>query len=245
MTDVERALAQLAGDQDDSPVPDLAGPVAARLRARPSHRTARARRRIAIVFVLALAVPAGAVAAVPPVRDAVLDALGIPGVRIERTTGPARAPAGRTLDLGSRIAPGSAAGAVEFEPVGADALLGPPDEAYARASPPGCVLTLVYATPGGTRLLLTEFRGSGAPDLVGKLAGPGTVVERVRVNGERGAWLTGRPHEIGFLDVRGRLRTDRLSLAGDTLLWQRGPLTLRLEGAASKEAALEVARSVG
>lgn len=245
MSDVERALVQLAGDQDDSPVPDLAGPVAARLRARPSHRTARARRRIAIVVVLALAVPAGAVAAVPPVRDAVRDALGIPGVRIERTTGPVRAPVGQTLDLGRRIAPGSAAGVVEFEPVGADALLGAPDEAYARALPPGRALTLVYATPGGPRLLLTEFRGSVAPDLVGKLARPGTVVERVRVNGERGAWLTGRPHEIGFLDARGRLRIDALRIAGDTLLWQRGPLTLRLEGAASREAALEVARAVG
>jgi len=77
---------------------------------------------------------------------------GGPGVRIERTTGPARAPAGRTFDLGSRFAPGNAAGAVEFDPVGADALLGPPDEAYARALPPGRALTLVYATPGGRRL---------------------------------------------------------------------------------------------
>jgi hypothetical protein len=66
----------------------------------------------------------------------------------------------------------------------------------------------------------------------------------VTVDGERGVWITGKPHGFGFVDARGRAWFERLRLAGDTLLWQRGPLTLRLEGALSKAAALRVARAV-
>lgn len=244
MGDLERTLSELARRRDHPPVPDLARAVGARLHARRARRTARVRRRLAIVLVVALALPAGAVAAVAPVREAVLDAFGIQAVRIERTTQAPRAPAGRQLDLGRLVAPERAADVVDFDVVVADTRLGPPTEAYVRSAPEGPALTFVYASPAGARLLLTEFRGARAADLVGKVAGRGTTVERVSVNGERGVWLTGRPHEVAFLDARGRLRTDRLRLAGDTLLWQRGPLTLRLEGAASKAAALRVARSV-
>lgn len=244
MTELERTLVELGRARDHPPVPDLADAVAARLHARPSHCNPRVRRRGAIVLMLVLVLPAGAVAAVPPVREAVLDAFGIGAVRIERTTTTPRAPAGRPLDLGRPVKPVAAAAVVDFDVVVADVRLGSPTEAYVRSAPAGPALTFVYAPTAGSRLLLTEFRGARAADLVGKLVGRSTTVERVRVNGERGVWLTGRPHEVAFLDARGRLRTDRLSLAGDTLLWQRGPLTLRLEGAASKAAALRVARSV-
>lgn len=79
---------------------------------------------------------------------------------------------------------------------------------------------------------------------VDQRAAEATAIRRVNVDGERGAWLSGRPHQVAYLDARGRLQVDRLWLAGDTLLRQRGPITLRLEGAASLSSALDIARGV-
>ena len=92
--------------------------------------------------------------------------------------------------------------------------------------------------------MLTQFRGGDANAYAGKLAGMGTTVEPVVVDGRRGAWLAGEPHQFFYTDAGGQVRTETLRLAGNTLLWQRGPLTLRLEGVVSKAAALRIARSV-
>jgi hypothetical protein len=245
-------LRDLARELEHPPTPDIAGAVARRLAEHPPRRPLRT-RRLVVTLVLVLALPAGALAASPPVRDALRDVLGIGAVKIERSTRalPALAPAGR-LELGTRIAPGAPRD-VRFTVVEPRLpALGDPDEVYVRRSPPGGALSFVYraGSPAGraqlTRrgLLMTQFRGTGSDRPAGKLLGPGTSVERVTVDGERGVWITGKPHGFGFVDARGRNWVDRLSLAGDTLLWQRGPLTLRLEGASSKAAALRVARSV-
>jgi len=93
-------------------------------------------------------------------------------------------------------------------------------------------------------LLLTEVLGAIRPS-IGKAAGPATRIEPVRVGGRRGFWLSGAPHEVTFLDARGEPRSATLRLAGDTLLWEAGGLLLRLEGAASKPAALRIAQSMG
>jgi hypothetical protein len=44
-------------------------------------------------------------------------------------------------------------------------------------------------------------------------------------------------------DPSGRLRDDAARLAGKTLLWEHGELTLRLEGDLSKAEALRIART--
>ncbi len=245
MTDLRRALGELSSELEHPPTPDLANAVAARLRAVPPRRTPQRTRRIALVIVLALVLPAGAFAAVGPVRDAVLDALGIAGVKAQRIPAPVRVPPGAELDLGRRVSAQRAADLVDFGVVTADAQLGPPGATYVRSSPPGGALTLVYGTRAGERLLLTEFRGTQATEFIFKGLGRGTSAERVSVNGEPAVWLSGRPHQVAFLDARGRVQTDSLKLAGNTLLWQRGPLTLRLEGATSKATALGVAHRVG
>jgi hypothetical protein len=46
-----------------------------------------------------------------------------------------------------------------------------------------------------------------------------------------------------FKDPRGRIRDNSGRLAGKTLLWSHGELTLRLEGDLTKEEALRIARS--
>jgi hypothetical protein len=55
-------------------------------------------------------------------------------------------------------------------------------------------------------------------------------------------WIE-EPHVVFFRDLRGRLRQSTGRLAGQTLLWQHGAVTLRLEGDLSKEEALRIART--
>jgi hypothetical protein len=237
MTDLDHTLRELAAELEHPPTPDIAGAVARRLDERRPRRAPRRTRRLAIAAVIALLLPAGAIAAVPALREA----LGIAGVSVERTTQPPAPPPGGAPDLGRPVAVARAARLVDFDVVTPRAAgLGAPVAAYHRTSPPGGALTFAYRTG----LLLTEFRGSGATRFIGKLAGPGTRIERTTIGGEPAAWLAGEPHQFAFRDSGGRDRAETLRLAGNTLLWQRGPLTLRIEGAISKATALRIARSV-
>ena len=73
------------------------------------------------------------------------------------------------------------------------------------------------------RLLLTEFRGKA---FIQKLIAPDAKVEPVDV-GDSGAWLE-QPHVLMYRDRNGRFRENTARLAGKTLLWQQGDVTLRL-----------------
>ena len=62
--------------------------------------------------------------------------------------------------------------------------------------------------------------------------------------GAPGIFLSGGPHVVFYRDASGEIRNETLRLAGNTLLWERGELLLRLESALPLEEALRVARSV-
>ncbi|HWC41363.1 MAG TPA: DUF4367 domain-containing protein, partial [Actinomycetota bacterium] len=66
----------------------------------------------------------------------------------------------------------------------------------------------------------------------------------VTVGGQPGYWFSGEPHFFTYQDARGNLREEQTRLAGNTLIWQRGDLTLRLEGELSQEEALRIAESM-
>ena len=185
------------------------------------------RRPVAIALAV-LVVAVGAVLAVPPARTAVLDWLGLRGVSIVRVDELPPTPATGRLDLGRAVTP-------EETPLW---LLTPDDEPDRIYMGNGMV-SLLWGTPDRVRLLLTEFQGEAA---IEKLIETGTSVERVTVNGEPGVWLE-EPHLVFFEDLRGRVRQSTGRLAGKTLLWQHGEVTLRLEGDLSKEEALRIART--
>lgn len=90
---------------------------------------------------------------------------------------------------------------------------------------------------------MTQLEGTVTP-LIQKAAGPGTVIEKVRVAGEPGYWLQGARHEFAYVRPDGGILQETTRLAGNTLLWERDGHLLRLEGARSKPAALAIARSV-
>jgi hypothetical protein len=127
--------------------------------------------------------------------------------------------------------------------------LGAPDDVYLESTATGDRVTLVYrvragvpvSKEAGVSALVVELRGALDEILLGKATGPGTRVEPVTVNGGRGFWLEGAPHQFFYRDPDGSVRPDTLRLAGNTLLWEQGGVTLRLEADLTRDQALRLA----
>jgi len=250
-----QALASL-GRHLAYPEPDVAAAVVSRLSAQPAARRAlldrvmprrTVRRAMVLAFAL-LVLLAGA---------AVAGRLGLPGLRIifqpqATPVLPSPPPVGTHLFLGHRTTLERARDQVSFRPeVPRGQHLGPA-EVYVSDEPLGGRVSLVYrAHPGlpaarftGVGALITEFRGSVDEAAVKKLVVSGSKVEFTDVNGEPAFWFYGAPHEIFFVDEGGRPFTDSVRLAGNTLVWVDGDLTLRLECRCSQERAIGIASSV-
>jgi hypothetical protein len=270
--DLEGALADLAAAIEFPPTPDLAGAVATRLAEAqaPVPTPARARRRLAglgrrtgwrrlaVVGLAAVLLAAAVLVASPGTREAVARRLGLRGVGVELggpppptvTTRP-----GERLDLGlgGRVSLEEARRRVGFPVLvpGAAGFRQPAAVFVNENAPPGGRVDLVYrARPGlpaspftDAGLLVTEFQGQPSPLFLKKVAVAG-MVEEVTVGGEPGYWFSGEPHFFTYQDARGAVREERTRLAGNTLIWQRGDLTLRLEGEITKQEALTIAASM-
>ena len=272
--DLEGALADLAAAIEFPATPDLAGAVATRLAEAPAPgpTPARARRRdrlaglgrlagwrrLAVVGLAAVLLAAAVLVASPGTREAVARRLGLRGVGVELggppppsvTTRP-----GERLDLGlgQRVTLEEARRRVGFPVLvpGAAGFRQPTAVYVNEAVPVGGRVDLVYrARPGlpaspftDVGLLVTEFRGQPTPDFIKKVARAG-LVEEVTVDGQPGYWFSGEPHFFTYLDATGQVRDEQTRLAGNTLIWQRGDLTLRIEGEISRQEALALARSM-
>jgi hypothetical protein len=257
MPELERMLTRLGEELDWPPTPDLAGGVMARLDERPARRRrfagllppAGLRRSLAIAVVALLLLAGAAFAAVPGVRDAVLDLFGLQGATVERRETLPTPPPERALDLGDRTT--LEAARLGFEPLVPEDL-GAPDGVYVRRGPPGGELSLTYVAgsglppAGSTRLglLVTEFRGDLSPEYVRKVGGETTSIERLSVDGDPAIWVAGAPHFFFYRTPDGTIVEEELRLADNVLLIERGPLLIRLEGGFDRERAVELARSL-
>jgi hypothetical protein len=243
MTELERMLRAAGAEADWPPAPDLAGAVLTRiggvtpLQRWDSRRRVGLRRPLAIALALLLLAAATA-AAVPGVRDPVLEWLGLRSVRIERVPRPLPEPPGSSLALGAHTTLASARARLAFSPL-LPSGLGRPTVYYDRFVPGG-QLGLVYR---GGRVFVTEVVGGLESPYLEKFLGPAAKIERLRVAGERALWIKGL-HQYAYLDRAGQIRPDTVRTAGSVLLWRRGKLLLRLEGARSRAAALRVATSL-
>jgi hypothetical protein len=233
---LEQRLQALGGELEVPPTPDLAAAVVPRLPPRRSHRRLPRRRTLAVALGLAILL-AGTALAVPPVRHAIERVFDLRGARVERVQHLPAVPPGSSAasSLGTPIPVARARTAASFR-----ALLPPlaPDAVYLGSDLPGGRITLVEG-----RVLIMEFRGRALP-FVEKMIGPGTRATRMRVNGGPGIYLDGAPHVLIFSDANGAGRTETLRREGNVLLWQQGPLILRIEGAPSQAAAVKLARSL-
>ena len=230
MSELEQALADLAQEIEFPPTADLAALVASRLERR------RHRLRLALVVAALLAV-LGATLAVPSARTALLQFFHLRGVTVERVE---TLPPGRERALGGSL--GRLLPLAEAERrTGVDLLL-PPGEHPRRARVEGSLVSVVLGR-GDEPVVLSEFRATGI-DLLKKVAGPTTRVAPVRVDGSPGLWIEGAPHELLFVSDGEGVLSVPVRVRGNVLLWQRGDLTLRLQGRLSRDDALRVARSM-
>jgi hypothetical protein len=212
----------------------------------------RGLRRALVLALVSLLVLSGAVfAAVPSVRDAVLEFIGLQGATVEQREELPPAPPIEPLDLGTRTTLEDAGERLAFDPlVPADP--GDPDGVYVSDRAPGGELSLAYrpreglprARTTGLGLLVTEIRGDLVPDLFGKLTGPDSSIEELTVGGEPAAWIEGAEHFFFYRGPKGRFLENELRLAQNVLLMERGPMLIRLEGAFDRERALEIASSL-
>jgi hypothetical protein len=241
MTELELQLRELGGSLAYPSTPDLASEVRRRLAARPKPWWRALSRRQALAIALAvLAVSIAAVMAVPPARTAVLRFLRIGSVTVERVE--TLAPAEErplTAGLGRRVTVAEGARRAGFRML-LPPLKQPVERVFARAN----VQSAFLDVPENGTVLLTEIRGSDQFGFAKKVAGSGTRIDEVSVNGEFGIWIVGAPHVVMFRDASGRTHEVRTRLAGNVLVWTRGDLTLRLEGELTKQRALEVAESI-
>jgi hypothetical protein len=228
-------------------------------------------RRLAVAALVLVAVAGTIVAVSPEARTAIAERLGLRGVQIQQVPSiptqtvpsavvisspaglpsPAAASPGSRLNLGQPMTLEQVRARVGY-PVRVPGALGAPDEVYLLDVPAGGQVALIYyarpdlpqANGTGVGLLLTEFQGNvTSTGAIGKGLPPGTRLEAVQVNTGPGYWIDGDPHAFFYLDARGQVRTETTRLAGSVLLWEQGELTLRLEAALSKDAALQIAAS--
>jgi hypothetical protein len=234
--DLRSAVVARITGADAPAAPDLREGVLGRIRARPGRRTLRP-LLLAVALLLALTGLAAGLG------------FRLPGVDIERVAVTPSAGAG--VYLGSPISLADALAATEPR-VRVPASMPVPDGAWTQEAAGEPIVTLGWraaegqpAIPGSDLVLtLMAVPGSADERLLHKVAGPGTRIDPVDVNGDPGWWLSGAPHELMVLRPDGDIAVVRSALAGDTLLFARDGTLYRLESALGKDATLEIARSM-
>jgi RNA polymerase sigma-70 factor (ECF subfamily) len=254
-------------DLSEGEIADMLGCARGTVKSRVSRGLARLRERLnareAIAVLVGAALLGLGLVAWPDARNAIADRLGLRGVSIthvddlptpvptlQSATAPTAqpSPVGASLGLGTPVALNQA-----VERFGAQVLLpatlGPPDAVYVTNGQ----ISLVFAArpqmpavpqAGGVGLLLSEFRATVDTNLIfGKGVPPGTNLQEVQVNGGRGFWFEGAPH-LFFRESNGNVRDAPARLAGNTLLWEQGGLTLRIESGLQRDAAMRIAEQV-
>lgn len=215
--DVEAALRDLGRQIHVPEPPDLTASVLTRINA------PRRRNRWLTALVAALTAFAIAFAVSPAVRAGVQNLLEFAGVEF-RT----EAPQSIAPPLPSNeISLDEARAQMPFE-IHLPQELGTPDKVTVHE---GRFVTLYYGD-----LRLDQFDGTIRSTIGKLLAGEG--IEQI---GDK-VWIP-YPHRIFYIDRNGAWHDAEPHGAGQTLIWQRDQVTMRLEGDLTKERALEISES--
>ena len=220
--DLEHELRALAGELAWPPTPPLRSALAPRGR--------DLRRPLIVAVALAVAAVAAAFA-VPQSRAAILGFLHLGGATIQFVgTLPPAEEGPLSSNLGPTVSDPDARTLLDGHLLLPRLAPQPPLHAQ------GQIVSLLFLNRRHDVLLSEANTGSAV--FLKKLASSATNATAVQVGKDPGVWLSGAPHVVFFPGAPARL-------AGNVLIWQHGPLTLRLEGHNLTEAdAIDVARSL-
>jgi hypothetical protein len=250
--ELERALRELGPRYPYPPTPNLTAGVRRRIAARPLAPARRLElwrdpRRLALAAAVVLVLAGAAALINPTTRDAIAHFFHVRGVIVTRVSPlPSLSPV-TPLNLGRHTTMADAQSAVSFN-IAVPSSLGPPDAVYVDSGLPGGEVALAYTPRTGLPLvkqtglgvLITEFRGDLIPGFLTKEVGPSTTLEETSVNGDPGWWIAGEPHvvvaRLGGMDYPVPLR-----MAANTLIWEHGGVTYRIESGLSRADAFRIA----
>jgi hypothetical protein len=255
--ELERTLSEIGG-RLEGPRRDMWPAVRTRIAERRAlpwwSRLGLDRRSLAPVAATLGVILVAAFLLTPNLAARAAEILGLPGAQIFRvSTTPSPMPTtGAFVTFpGQRAASLAEASRIAGFTVREPAALGQPDEIYVELAP--VKVTLVYrgrqglpvtALPGVSALVV-EFKGSLDAPVLGKAIPPGTTFEAVPLGGGTPAyWLAGQPHQFFYRDTSGNMQPETLRLAGNTLLWEAGGVTYRLEAQVSREEAVRIASTL-
>jgi hypothetical protein len=228
---LERDLRAL-GTETRTPAPSsqMAGRVLRQVTPTPVSRPFWTRGRVGAAVAAALV----ALLAAPPVRAAVADWFGFAGVLVQDAPAPdvSDAPPPPSVDDAMSVA--DAARLVAFTPLVPTAL-GTPEAVDVSAD--RRVVSMTWSTADGP-VRLDQFDGRLDYTVLKTAAD----VEYAAVGSVDALWFDS-PHEVAFLDERGRSRSESPRLAGTTLIWPADDVTLRLEGDLTLSRATEIGAS--
>jgi hypothetical protein len=230
MAELERDLRAAGRHLAWPPEPDVVRAVRGRLGEAPRERFF-ARRRVLVVALAALVVAIAAAFAVAPARTAILRFFHIGSETIEIVPTLPNAP--HRSPIAGLAGPMSVEDATDR--AGFNLIL--PREHGGIYAADGIITT--YIRP---HVVLTESRGEIG--MSKKVAGPLTRIEPLRVNDHDGMWISGAPHVLMYFDSNGRDYTKDVRIAGNTLVWAYGSVTLRIEGPLTQAQALSIAASI-
>jgi hypothetical protein len=250
--ELERALREIGSRYPYPPTPNLAMAVRRRIVARPVAPVRRLTlwrdpRRLALAAAVVLVLAGAAALINPTTRDAIAHFFHVRGVIVSRVSQvPSLSPV-TPLNLGRRTTMADAQSTVSFT-IGVPAELGAPDAVYIDSEVPGGEVALAYTPrPGiplvkqtGLGVLITEFRGDLIPGFLSKEVGPSSTLQETSVNGDPGWWIAGEPHVV-FVQVGGTDQQVSLRMAANTLIWEHGGVTYRIESSLSKADAIRIA----
>ena len=264
-------LDAVSGAVDYPPTPQMAVQVAARLGSESSRRESRTRRffglslrswperGLAAALVVAILVLGSATAISPTVRSAVASFFGLDDIEVVRVETPPTVPPSSKVPAGFEVVAGAitlaeARSTAEFSiripsyPEG----LREPSAVYLQDLQPGQQVVLVYESQPGlgrqptdeSDMLFTVFQFETV-GIFRKVVYPETLVEELTVGGARALWFEGTSHILQYRDAQGNHRIEfERTVEGNTLAWEVGDVTYRLETSLPKEEAVKIAESI-
>jgi hypothetical protein len=230
---------------------DLSAAVTRELESRKAsvpRRMRPRRRRLAIALVASIVL--AATAAIPSARAAVTNFLDIGVVRVHREPPPGAVIPTADLQLGDLTTLADARAQIPFLVPIAPGLRTPDEVWFTRVGGGG--VSLVYrarpklraAEHTGVGLLVQEFVGDIGGGFVNKYLASNTSARRVTIDSNEGVFISGGDHFLFYDAPNGAEVRETGRLVGNALIFQRGALTIRLEGDLSRDRMVAIAESL-